>query len=91
MAELAKAANWSDMRAYYDAETDAANRLIEGKLNWDGYEKAARQNKVALKNIFDTDPTGQDEHKRNFQTFGAICNDISSDFIVRAKASASSN
>lgn len=91
MAELAKAASWPDMQTYYEAETRAVRRLIEGKLDWDGYENASRQNEAALKRIFDTDTTGQDEHKRNFQTFEAICKDISSGFIVRAKASASSD
>ncbi|TIR28289.1 MAG: hypothetical protein E5X07_22640 [Mesorhizobium sp.] len=90
MAELAKAVGWPDMQAYHEAETDAAQRLIEGKLNWDGYEDAARQNKVALKKIFDTDPTELDEHKRNFQKFESICKDLASTFIVRAKGSASS-
>ncbi|ESX23892.1 hypothetical protein [Mesorhizobium sp. LSJC264A00] len=90
MSELAKAADWPDMETYYNAETKAAEQLIEGKLSRDGYEDVARQNKGALKRIFDADSTGLDEHKRNFQRFQAICNDISSTFIVRAKGSASS-
>ncbi|MER9227731.1 hypothetical protein NKI39_19205 [Mesorhizobium sp. M0664] len=90
MNELAKAADWPDMVTYYQAETDAAEKLIQGKLSWGGYGNAERQNNGVLKKIFDSDPIGLDEHKRNFQKFEAVCKDISSSFIVRAKGSASS-
>ncbi|TPN28363.1 hypothetical protein FKO01_21840 [Mesorhizobium sp. B2-3-3] len=89
MSDLAKAANWIDMQTYYDAETDATERLIRGELTIDSYKDAARQNSGALKKTLDGEAANMNEHRRNFEKLGPICKTVSTAIIGKAKAAAS--
>jgi len=85
MSRLAESAEWPEMTQYFRQEAIDSSLHIRGQIDYKQYVNLAKKNELVLTAALDPEQPRFAAHTANFQKYGELCTDASSQVISGAK------